>query len=414
MYRHVLKNENILYYLAGAGISQLGNVMAGLAFLFISYELTESTALTTMVAVSQAMPYLLFGLIGGAFADRAHKKRMLVAIDLLRIPLILLLVAFFQLDMLAFWHLLVVAFMVQSLGCFYNPAYRAVLPLITPVELQTTVNSLLDTVTRGVQVVTPLFAIGLLNAGHAIHFYTVDAVTYLVSAILILKVYWEEPIDQENLKESKRDGLFHSIEVFFWWAKREWTVTHLFFATFWMVFFNTWVWQVGLLLLLIDRFPGSGQEVYSLLLGWYGFGVILTNFAIPFFWKTLTFSLYLWGSIVWGLGLVVLGFASYLPFYFAGVFIAAAGLPLSSLARVYLIQTLVPANMLGRAFSFNAVLLYGSNVLSLAIFGALASVIGIQKLFIWCGSLMVITALFYLIRALLTENARRKAVKALE
>jgi len=118
MYRHVLKNKNILYYLAGAGISQLGNVLAGLAFLFISYELTESAALTTMVAASQAMPYLLFGLIGGAFADRVNKKRMLVAIDLLRIPLILSLVVFYQFNILAFWHLLAVAFMIQTWGVF--------------------------------------------------------------------------------------------------------------------------------------------------------------------------------------------------------------------------------------------------------------------------------------------------------
>ena len=414
MYRRVLKNKNILCYLAGAGLSQLGNVLAGLAFLFFSYDLTGSAALTTIVAISQAMPYLLFGLIGGAFADRVEKKRMLVAIDLLRIPLILSLVVLYQLDMLAFWHLLAAAFTVQSLGCFYNPAYRAVLPLITPVDHQTTVNSLLDTVTRGIQVVTPLFAIALLNAGHVIHFYTMDALTYLASAIIILKIHWVEPMGEEDVNSAQRDGLFRSIAVFYWWAKREGTVKHLFIATFWMVFFNTWVWQVGLLLLLIERFPGSGQEVYSLLLGWYGFGVILTNIAIPFFWKSLNFSLYLWGSIVWGLGLVVLGFSNYLPFYFAGVFIAAAGLPLSSLARVYLIQTLVPGNMLGRAFSFNAVLLYGSNVLSLAIFAALASAIGIQRLFIACGSLMVITALFYFVRSLLAEHARRKTVKALE
>lgn len=59
MYQRVLKNKNIMRYLAGAGISQLGNVLAGLAFLFISYDLTESAALTTIIAISQAMPYLL-------------------------------------------------------------------------------------------------------------------------------------------------------------------------------------------------------------------------------------------------------------------------------------------------------------------------------------------------------------------
>ncbi len=414
MYRRVLKNKNIMCYLAGAGISQLGNVLAGLAFLFISYELTESAALTTIIAISQAMPYLLFGLIGGAVADRGHKKRMLVWIDLLRIPLFFSLVIFHQVGMLAFWHLLTVAFVVQSLGCLYNPAYRALLPLITPLDQQTAVNSLLDTVTRGIQVLTPVFAIGLMSSGNIIHFYTIDALTYLASAMLILNIYWLEPIGEKDINKVQTQGIFRSIGVFVQWAKREETIKNLFVATFWMVFFNTWVWQVGLLLLLIDSYPGSGQQLYSLILGWYGVGVILTNIAIPYFWKTLTLPLYLGGSIVWGVGLVVLGCASNLPFYFAGVFIAAAGLPLSSLARVNLIQTLVPANMMGRAFSFNAVLLYGSNVLSLAVFGALAHTVGIQQLFIICGSLMVMAALFYLVRGVLTEHTRRKAVEPLE
>lgn len=414
MYQRVLKNKNIMCYLAGAGISQLGNVLAGLAFLFISYGLTESAALTSIIAISQAMPYLLFGLIGGAVADRVHKKRMLVWIDLLRIPPIFSLVIFHQMGTLAFWHLLTAAFMVQSLGCLYNPAYRAVLPLITPLDQQTAVNSLLDTVTRGIQVLTPVFAIAMVNSGNTIHLYTIDALTYLVSAMLILNMHWQEAIGEQDINKVHTQGIFRSIGLFVRWAKREETIKILFVATFWMVFFNTWVWQVGLLLLLIDRYPGNGQELYSLILGWYGAGVILANIAIPYFWKTLTLPLYLGGSLVWGIGLVVLGCASNLPFYFAGVFLAAAGLPLSSLARVYLIQTLVPANMLGRAFSFNAVLLYGSNVLSLAVFGAFVSVVGIQQLFIICGSLMVMAALFYLVRGILTEHARRKAVKALE
>lgn len=195
MYRNAVKNKNVLYYLAGAGISQLGNVLAGLAFLFIAYELTESAGLTTVIAISQAVPYLLFGLVGGAVADRVQKKRLLVGIDLIRVPIILSLVVFYQFDMLAFWHLLIVSFLIQSLGCFYNPAYRAVLPLVTPIDDRTTVNSLLDTVTRGVQVLTPIFSIGLLNAGQTIHFYSIDALTYALSALFILKIYWVEPLN---------------------------------------------------------------------------------------------------------------------------------------------------------------------------------------------------------------------------
>lgn len=412
MYRNIIKNNNVLYYLAGAGISQLGNVLAGLAFLFIAYDLTQSASLTTMIAISQAAPYLLFGLIGGAVADRVQKKRLLLRIDLIRVPIILSLVALYQFDMLDFRHLLIVSFVIQSLGCFYIPAYRAVLPLVTPVDDRTTVNSLLDTVTRGVQVLTPIFSIGLLSAGQTIHFYSIDALTYVLSALFILKIHWTEPLSKEHALETKNEGIFQSIVAFFLWVKGEATIKKLFMGTFLMVFFNTWVWQVGLLLLLLQHYPSQGKEFYSLLLGWYGIGVILINVIIPFFWKKLTFTLYLVGSVVWGIGIFVLGFATNLPLYFLGVLIAAAGLPISSFSSVYLIQTLVPAQKLGRAFSFNAVLLYGSNVISLMLFGGLASFIEISTIFVFCSSMMVVCAVFYLIRMSLTEKARRKSVEA--
>ncbi len=412
MYRNALTNKTIVYYLAGAGISQLGNVLAGLAFLFISYELTQSASLTTVVAISQAIPYLLFGLIGGAVADRINKKKLLIWLDLVRVPVILSLVFLHQSESLAFWHLLLVSFIIQSLGCFYNPAYRAVLPLITPLDDRTVVNGLLDTVTRGVQVLAPVFSIGLLNAGNTIHFYSIDALTYLLSAIFILKVHWTEPDNEEKLLEEEHTGIFQSIFDFFRWVKGEQTIKKLLTATFLIVFFNTWVWQIGLLLLLLEAYPGQGEEFYSLLLGWYGAGVIVTNVIIPFFRKSLTFTSYLIGSITWGTGILVLGVASNLPLFFLGVLIAAAGLPITSLTRVYLIQTLVPGSKLGRAFSFNAVLLYGSNVISLMIFGALATAFEIGLIFLFCGSMMVIFSVFYLIGIAFTEKTRRKSVEA--
>ncbi|WP_075619980.1 MFS transporter [Paenisporosarcina indica] len=412
MYRNALKNKSVLYYLAGAGISQLGNVLAGLAFLFISYELTQSASLTTVIAISQAVPYLLFGLIGGAIADRVNKKRLLLWIDLIRVPIILSLVVIYQLESLAFWHLLFVSFVIQSLGCFYNPAYRAVLPLVTPVDDRTTVNSLLDIVTRGVQVLGPVFSIGLLSSGNTIHFYSLDALTYVLSAFFILKIHWVQPIHEDNALVEKNQGIFQSIFDFFRWVKEEVTIKTLFMATFLMVFFNTWVWQVGLLLLLLKNYPSQGEELYSLLLGWFGAGVIIVNVVIPFLWKRLTFALYLCGSIVWGIGIFVLGFATNLPLYLLGVLIVAIGLPNTGLTRVYLIQTLVPSYKLGRAFSFNAVILYGSNVISLMLFGALATFIEISSLFIFCGSMMVFCSVFYLIRIVSTEKARRKSVES--
>lgn len=410
MYRSVLKNRMILYYLAGAGISQLGNVITGLAFLFLSYELTQSSILTTVMAITQATPYLLFGIAGGVIADSVNKKRLLLLIDIIRVPIILSLVFIYQMNLLGFWHLIVVSFIIQSLGCFYNPAYRAVLPLITSIEDRTVANSLFDIVTRGVQMLGPIFSIGLLNSGQIIHFFTIDALTYLVSVFFILKLLWKENNDTTDNLLNTTDSIFSSIKDFLNWVKGEYTIRTLLFVTFLIVFFNTWVWQVGLLLQLIET-KNNGEQLYSLLMGWYGAGVITVNIVIPFLWKKLTLTIYLIGSIVWGVGILVLGFATHLSTYFIGILIAAIGLPISGLARVYLIQTLIPVNKLGRAFSFNAVLLYGSNVLSLSLFGVLSSLVEIRYIFVFCGSMMVIGSFVYLFRIFPSKKTGRDSVE---
>lgn len=401
MYLKVLKNKNILNYLLGAGASNIGNVIAGLAFLFLAYELTESSLYTTGVVISQAVPYLLFGLIGGVIADWVNKKSLLIWIELIRVPIVLSLVLFYQFVLLNYWHLIFVSFVIQSLGCFFNPAHRAILPMITKQEERTTANSLLDTVTRGVTVLAPIISVGLMNTIGVIHFFTFDAITYLLSAFFIYKLYFQE----ENLGGSdkkKISGVFYSIKEFAIWLKNQRTMRTLFILTFIMVFFNTWVWQVGLLLQLIETIP-NGEEWYSIILGWYGAVVIAINVVVPLLWKKLHLKMYLVGSLVWGTGIFLLGFAYQLPVYFIGVMVAAIGLPLTGLSRVYLLQQYLPTGKLGRGFSFNAVLLYGSNVISLGLFGVVSSFISIPIIFIGCGIMMVFSAAIYLVAILRNE-----------
>jgi DHA3 family macrolide efflux protein-like MFS transporter len=393
MYLQVLKNRNILYYLIGAGVSNLGNVIAGLAFLFLAYELTQSSIYTTGVVISQVAPYLLFGLIGGVIADWVNKKSLLIWIEIIRVPIILSLVLFYQFELLNYWHLVVTSFIIQSLGCFFNPAHRAILPVITKHEERTTANSLLDTATRGVQVLGPIVSVGLMNTIGVIHFFTFDAMTYLLSAFFIYKMHFYEEREPKKVQK-KISYIFYPIKEFVIWMKNEFTIRTLFILTSIMVFFNTWAWQVGLLLQLMETIP-NGEGWYSILLGWYGATVIFINLMVPFLWKKFSLKIYLFGSIVWGAGIFLLGFAYHLPIYFIGVFIAAIGLPITGLSRVYLLQHFVPSDKLGRGFSFNAVLLYLSNIVSLGLFGFISSFISTYLLFMFCGSMMILGAVIY-------------------
>ncbi|GAF13283.1 transporter [Bacillus sp. JCM 19045] len=186
------KNQSLFYYLASTGITNLGNVMTGLAFLFLAFDLTESSLHVTGVAATQVIPYLLFGLVGGVLADWVPKRKWLIRIEVTRAPLLLVLVMFYYIDLLAYWHLIAVSFIIHLFGCFFNPAHRALLPLITEESERTAANSLLDTVTRGMTVIGPIISILFIQTIGVIHFFTLDALTYLVSAWLLAKVKLEE------------------------------------------------------------------------------------------------------------------------------------------------------------------------------------------------------------------------------
>lgn len=394
MYLSILnKNRNALFYILGAGATNLGNVITGLAFLFLAYDMTESSLHTTGIAISQVLPYLLFGLVDGVIADWINKKNLLISVDLIRVPLLLSLVIFHQYDLLNYWKLVVVSFIIQCLGCFYNPAHRAVLPLIASEEERTTVNSLLDTVTRGATVLGPVVSVGLINTIGVIHFFTIDAITYFFSAILIYKIRLDE--NKTIVNNFKVTNIFTSIAQFAGWAQKQKVIRTLFTVTVIIVFFSTWVWQVGLLLQLIET-TSNGEEVYSILLGWHGAAVIAVNLIIPLIWKKMSIKIYLTGSLIWGFGIFILGFATNTPLYLIGVLVVAIGSPLSGLARVYLLQRYLPSNKLGRGFSFNAVLLYLSNAISLGVFGFISTFISTRFLFMGCGLMMIIGSCVYL------------------
>ncbi|WP_273851538.1 MFS transporter [Guptibacillus spartinae] len=389
MYKKLWKNKNIRYYLLAGGVSRLGDVLSGMAFLFLAYDLTGSNLHTTGMAMAETLPYLLFGLIGGVMADWLPKKKLLVYLDLARIPLIFSIVCLYYMDVLSYFYLLMVSFLIQSIGCFFNPTHRSVLPSITTEKERTNANSLYDTLTRGVTVLSPFITVWLLHTLGAIHFFTLDAITYGISALFIYRIQLKDskPIVKKSIK-----GVYRSILEFASWVKAHATVRQLFLLTFVIVFFNTWVWEVGLLLALSEMSLQS-EELYSILQGVFGGVVILRNIVLPYFIKRMTLHIYLIGSLIWGTGITYYGLLYDIKHFFIGCAIVGIGLPIAGLTRVYLLQTLVPEEKMGRAFSSNAVLLYFSNTLSLGLYGILVMFISIQHLMIGSGLLIVMLSI---------------------
>ena len=127
----------------GPAISQLGDALYYVTFLFMAKKLTGSDAVVGFVGAVETLPYLLFGAFAGVAADRFNRRQLMLASDVLG-GLVLVLFGFW-----AYFHpkiglpaLLFVPFALSSLRCFFMPAKGASIPALVPPEKLQTATSL--------------------------------------------------------------------------------------------------------------------------------------------------------------------------------------------------------------------------------------------------------------------------------
>jgi len=406
VYRTAFRNRAFFLFYIATVCSDLGDVVAGIGFLLIAYQITKSSVQTTGVAIAEILPYILFGLIGGAVSDFLSRRKLMLTLDFSRGLLQIGTFVLFNLGHLPYVLILAVVFCIQSAGCFFNPAQKALLPQLVQADQLTTTNALVNISTNSMSVLAPLVTAVLLAYGGLGSFFAFDAASYFVSTLCLwyLRPYLEEENDVQKdtsvqpERKASTTRLGKQIRTI---PQRIWefacfTTSHtqlltLFITTFLVVLFHTWAWQVGLLLKAETTIP-NGKQLYTSLLAVYAAVSILTNLFIPQRWKQLSLAHYLAGSVIWGFGIVALGFVHSLPLLFICVAIIGIGLPFGSQSRVFLLQTEVPKEMRGQGFSFAAMLLYFSNLLSLSLFGWFSTRLSLSLLLMIGGGGIIFVA----------------------
>ena len=179
----VLRQRNFALLWAGGLISMLGDWLLFIALPFYIYDLTGSALATGAMFMAETLPILLFGSIGGVFADRWDRKKTMIVADLLRAALLLLLLAVRSPEWL--WAIYLVVFVQSSVGQFFNPAKGALIPQLVDESLLMPANSLNS---LGVEL-TRLIGAPLGGALMALlglpSVVVVDCVSFVVSALLI-------------------------------------------------------------------------------------------------------------------------------------------------------------------------------------------------------------------------------------
>ncbi|SEF16921.1 MFS transporter [Jiangella alba] len=170
---------------SAAVLSRFGDAVRNVAFPLVAAGLTTSPFLLSVVSAAGYLPWLLFGLLGGALADRVDRRRAMWTVDVVRGVLVAAFALALALGQAHLAVLAVLAFALTTLQTLFDNAATAILPTLVPRAALPSANARLMTgqALAGTFLGAP--AAGLLvTAGVALPF-AVDAATYLVAAALI-------------------------------------------------------------------------------------------------------------------------------------------------------------------------------------------------------------------------------------
>jgi MFS family permease len=171
------------FWLAGT-ISLFGDRLHQIALGVMVLGITGSALQTGLVFLAATLPNLLLGPVAGTFVDRWDQKRVMIASDLLRAGLVLV-IPFIASENVVLVYPLV--FGITTISLFFRPAKAAIVPRIVDLGDLMPANGALWTGETVADIAGyPLAGVfvAFLGTNLALAFW-VDAMTYIVSAVLL-------------------------------------------------------------------------------------------------------------------------------------------------------------------------------------------------------------------------------------
>ncbi|NJC72338.1 MFS transporter [Planosporangium thailandense] len=171
-----------------AAVSNLGDGVTMAAGPLLVASVTDNPALVAGAVFAQQLPWLLFALVSGAYVDRLDRRRLVVAVNLLRAAALIALTIAIATGIVTVVVIYAVFFLLGAGETVADTAVGALLPAIVAPEKLTGANARLSaTFTIGNQFAGKPLGAWLFAVSAAAPF-GLDAVTFALSAMLVARI----------------------------------------------------------------------------------------------------------------------------------------------------------------------------------------------------------------------------------
>ena len=378
------RNGNFLLLWAGQFVSQMGDRLAMVAFPWLVYQRTGSALGTGAVFALYTLPYVLFGAFAGVVIDRYNKRAVMIAADIVRGGLVLLVPLAATRSLAGVY---VLSFLVASAAVFFDPCKLAILPDLVTKDRLMRANSLLATGENLTEIVGYAVAGFLLAYVSTATAFRSDAVTFAASAAALMLMRYHAPVR----------AAAEQVAGSFWHELREGLSFLRHHHALWMNTLMVVAFVAGLgasyplTFLLAVRTLDAGTEAFGVFEAVIGVGYLAGALALATFATRIPKGLAM--AVGWtamGVGLVAVAvttdvWQACIPFAVIGLANAVALIALDTW-----LQDVIPEQLRGRVFGARFTLTQGTYALSVLVGGALAGVFDVRALLIVAGVLMAI------------------------
>ena len=186
--RRVLRHREFRFLWLAQSSSVIGDYLVLVALALFVIEQTGSATDLGFVLAAKALPLIAFLLIGGVWADRLPRHRVMIATDLARFALHALLAVLIFAGRVPIWQLVAIEMAFGAAEAFFRPAAEGVLPQTVPEQDIQQARAITAMSNNLAEFAGPALATALVLGAGAGWAFAVDAATFLASAAFLSRV----------------------------------------------------------------------------------------------------------------------------------------------------------------------------------------------------------------------------------
>lgn len=367
-------------------VSLLGDFLAIFAVIsVVTYRMHGTPAQVTGVQFSYMLPLAVLGPLSGVFVDRWPLKPTLIASDLIRAALVLLLFV-----STSIWQIYFILAALSCVSSFFAPAQSVTIRSHVPPHGLISANSLMQMAMLGARIVGPAAAGALVAAFGPRVCYAVDFGSFIVSAALISSVTivrpYNAPSATPGVERGRVAAIIHDMgegmRFIFHHAAISFVVLAMAAGTFVMGCFGP------LIAIYVREWLHAQAGVFGAVSAMVGFGMLV---GMPLVrrvsGKLSSSALVLAGLAGIGLGALLLGALPWIAMSMLACFTLGFAFAAIIVPAQTLMQQETPPKLMGRISSTVMSVVFFAQLIGLALSGFLAQCVGVRAVFFLCAAI---------------------------